>query len=345
MSKSHLHYIKRCFELAKRAGKNVNSNPNVGAVIVYNDTIIGEGYHQKYGEHHAEINALNSVKAQDKHLIKDSRIYVSLEPCCIHRKTPPCSDAIISSGIKKVIISATDPNPDVNGQSIKLLQEKGIEVITDVAQQEGKDLLLPFVTQFQKRPFIILKWAQSSDGYLGKRGKQVWLSNNYAKHLTHQWRTEIDGILVGHNTALTDDPQLNIRLAHGKDPIRIVLTKDVSTLTKTKLYTDNSRTIFACPQPPLATTNSSKQHVMFSNEEDSLDKLVSELWKLGIGRLMIEGGSKTLKKFIASELWDEARIIRTQKSLDSGIRAPLLSGRKYNKLNIGDNVVDFLYRV
>ena len=343
MSKSDLHYMMRCFELAKRAGKNVKSNPNVGAVLVYNDTIIGEGYHQKYGEHHAEINALNSVKPRDRHLIKDSRIYVSLEPCCIHRKTPPCSDAIINSGIQKVIISATDPNPDVNGKSITLLRERGIEVITDVARQEGEDLLLPFITQFHRRPYIILKWAQSSDSYIGKRGKQVWLSNSYVKHLTHQWRTEIDGILVGHNTALTDDPQLNVRYARGEDPIRIVVSRDVSMLTETKLFTDNSQTIFACPQQPI-TKKSNKQHISYSIDEDNLDDLLSQLWELGISRLMIEGGSKTLKKFIISKLWDEARVIRTQQSLGSGIRAPLLSGRKYRQLDLVDNVVDFIYR-
>jgi len=339
-----LEYIHRCFQLAKLAGKEVKSNPNVGAVIVHKDRIIGEGYHQKFGEAHAEINALNSVLTSDQHLIKNSTIYVSLEPCCMHRKTPPCSDAIIKSGIKKVVFSSKDPNPDVDGKSISILERNGIEVVAGVEQKQGDDLIKPFVAQLKKRPYIILKWAQSSDGYIGKRGKQVWLSNEYSKQLSHQWRTEIDGILIGHNTALADNPQLNVRLVKGYDPQRIVLTNDIAKLNKTKLYKDSSSTIFISDTIP-ENLNSINEFLKFSLNKDNIGELLTKLWEKGIHRLMIEGGSKTLNKFIVSELWDESRILRTEKVLNSGIRAPSLTGRKFDQRILLDNEVEFLYRV
>ena len=338
----HDKYMHRCFQLARKAGKAVKSNPQVGSVLVYNNKIIGEGYHEFYGGPHAEVNALRSVHPKDEKLIVDSILYVSLEPCCIVGKTPACTDLISSSGIKSVVVSVTDPNEKMNGHSISLLRAKGIEVTTGILEKEGYDLIRPFMSNLRNRPYVILKWAQSKDGYMGKRGKQIWLSNAYTKVKTHNWRAEIDGIMVGHNTVIADDPQLTTRLVPGDNPIRIVVTKAISELVSSQVYKDRNSTIFISEKPHV-TRSTLKEQLLCEMNEENLSEILEKLYSKGVHRLMIEGGSKTLKLFVTNNLWDEARVIRTEKQLVSGIRAPIVSGRIFKQENIDGDCIHYLY--
>ncbi len=330
--------MQRCIELARKAGKAVKSNPQVGAVIVYKDRIIGEGYHKQYGGPHAEVNAFADVNADDQSLIAESTIYVSLEPCCIHSKTPPCTDAILSHGIKKVVVSIADPNDRIDGNSIKLLRDKGVEVIVGVLEEQGHQLLRPFRANLNKRPYVILKWAQSKDGYMGKNDHQVWLTNPYVKVKTHLWRSEIDGILVGHNTALIDDPALTTRLVPGDNPLRIILTNKLVELENSEVYSDDLRTLFIGNEDH--SLEGSKSHLHLGSSDPK--ELLSKLYELGISRLMIEGGAKTLKKFISSGFWDEARVLKSQITIESGVKAPQLSGRLLCKEIIHDNIIEYV---
>jgi len=332
----------RCFELARKGGKAVKSNPLVGAVLVYKDRIIGEGYHEFFGGPHAEVNAVSNVRPEDEKHISDATLYVSLEPCCIVSKTPACSQLIIDKGIKKVVVSATDPNEKMNGQSLALLKEKEIEVISGILEKEGNDLIRPFVANLNKRPYVMLKWAQSSDGYMGKRGKQIWLSNQYSKMKTHLWRSEVDGIMVGHNTVVADNPLLTTRLVPGESPLRIVTTRDVSALVESDLYQDSLPTLFiTTSQDKLSVA--SKDKLEFDMTDENLPHILEKLFERGVSRVMIEGGSKTLKLFIFNNLWDEARVIKTNKKLYSGIRAPIVSGRIYSSNSILDDDIEYIY--
>lgn len=338
----HEKFMHRCFELARKGGKAVKSNPLVGAVLVHKDRIIGEGYHEVFGGPHAEVNAVNSVKPQDEKLISASTLYVSLEPCCIVSKTPACSQLIIDRQIKKVCVSVSDPNEKMNGQSLALLKEQSIDIVTGILEQEGKDLIRPFATNLNKRPYIILKWAQSSDGYLGKRGKQIWLSNQFTKVKTHLWRSEVDGILVGHNTVLADNPKLNTRLVPGDNPIRIVATEDVSELSDSDIYNDPLPTLFISNNQE-SFSLSTKKILPYNMTAERLPQILEALFDMGITRLMIEGGARTHKLFTASDLWDEARVIKTHVTLNSGIRAPIVSGRIFKRNFVNQDQIEYLY--
>ena len=315
-------YITRCLELGRLGGNQVLKNPNVGAVIVYNNQIIGEGYHEAYGEPHAEVNAFESVSSEDRHLIKDSTIYVSLEPCCIHGKTPPCTDRIIKEGIKKVVIATTDPNSKIDGKSIPLLEQEGIKVISAVKSEEGRVLIAPFSKNLIGRPYIILKWAQSSEGYITSKGTQSKLSNPFSDTLTHIWRSEVDGILVGHNTVRIDNPRLDVRHVSGANPHPVVLSNDTESLRESYIF------------------NQEKEPYVYSN--DHPNEMLSDLFSKGIYRLLVEGGAKTHKYFIEHNLWDEARIIRTKVQLDKGIRSPRIQGKRYKSLKVASDTIDYL---
>ena len=341
---SHHHrYIRRCFDLAKRGGRDTLTNPNVGSVLVFEGRVIGEGYHEKYGGPHAEVNCLASVSDKDKHHIKDATLYVSLEPCCIVSKTPACTTAILDNKIKHVVISVTDPNKKVNGHSVQLLESHGVKVEHSLLQDEGLQVIAPFKAHLSGRPYIILKFAQSSDGYMGKRGKQVWITNAMSKLKVHKWRSEIDGILVGHSTVAVDNPNLGTRLIPGDSPTRIILTRDVSNLVESQVYKRAEPSIFISPLKNEASSNN-----IFITEDynsvDGLERSMQALFKSGINYLMIEGGAKTHKMFIMSNLWDEARILTSPLPLKSGIRAPIISGLKVREENLDGDRLAYIYR-
>ncbi|MBT8230566.1 MAG: bifunctional diaminohydroxyphosphoribosylaminopyrimidine deaminase/5-amino-6-(5-phosphoribosylamino)uracil reductase RibD [Bacteroidia bacterium] len=341
--KPHEVYIKRCFELARLAGKKTGNNPMVGAVLVYKDKIIGEGYHRNFGGPHAEVNAIHSVPVNLKVYIPESILYISLEPCCIHGKTPACSDLIMKSGIKKVVVSTMDPNPRVSGKSLDLLQKNGIETISGVLQRKGKDLIRPFKAHLGKRPYITLKFAQSSDGYFGKRGKQIWISNKYSKMKVHQWRAENDGILIGFETARIDNPKLTTRLVKGDSPVRIVLDENLELDRSHHLWSDEHDTIFVSSMQNSDSIHRNKQFLDVKRDEKFLANLLFSLFDRGINYLLVEGGAKTIKAFVEHNLWDEARIIRTDKTLGGGIRAPFIPGQVFKTENLLSDRIEYLY--
>ena len=350
---THEKFMKRCFELARLAQNKVKSNPKVGSVLVWNNQIISEGYYQKYGGLHAERNAILDLKVNDKNKLPEATLYVSLEPCQIFGKTPPCTDIILSSGIKKVVISVEDPNPLIAGKSIELLKSKGIEVVSGILESEGQDLIKPFVANLKKRPFVLLKFAQSSDAYFGKRGQQYWISSTESQLLVHQWRSCIDGILVGHQTALIDNPRLTTRLVKGESPLRVILDDDLSIPRTHHVWSDEYPSIFITQKKSEAISEINYENV-FGEEKKLIvyveksttyeEDILSFLNNIGICRLMLEGGASTIKKFVAKNLWDEARIIRSNKAMVSGIRAPYVIGRLYRKEKISTDTIEYVYK-
>ncbi len=343
MSESvHNIYIKRCFELGKRGGKHVKSNPHVGAVIVYNNTIIGEGWHQTFGQAHAEVNAIASVKKEDKHLLKDSVIYVSLEPCNHTGKTGPCSEAIITAGIKEVVVSCLDPT--IGGKSLAYLESKGVKTSAGICEKEGQQLLRAFnVHNAQQRPYILLKYAQSADFYMAKKDQQVWISNHFTKKLTHKWRSECDGILIGVNTLNTDDPLLSTRLYPGESPRPIILDPTFRGNQSSHLYAKSEIRPIVVTSKHIDSCDNFEVCI-FDYENKSLTELTQLLFSTyGICKLMVEGGSKTLAHFIAENIWDECRQITNSQKLLTGVKSPLIKGIKGEKQVIDDDTIQFIY--
>ena len=326
--KVHEIYIKRCIELAKNGLGTTYPNPLVGSVIVYNGKIIGEGWHQKAGQPHAEVNAINSVK--DKSLLSKATIYVSLEPCSHFGKTPPCSDLIIAHNIPKVVIGTIDPNVKVAGKGIKKLMEAGKTVTIGVLEKECNELNKRFFTFHQKkRPYIILKWAESQDGFLSPETKDklepVWITNTYSRQLVHKWRSEEQAILVGTKTVLEDNPKLNVRDWNGKNPIRIVLDKSGKIPTYYFVKDQKTKTIIVTEQQNfIGTENLIFENAIFDSKIST--KICAILYQNDIQSLIIEGGRQTLQTFIDANLWDEARVFRGAFFMNNGTKAPNLSG-------------------
>ena len=320
-------YISRCIQLAKQGAGYVAPNPMVGSVLVYEDKIIGEGYHQKYGEAHAEVNCINSVKEEHKSLIDKSTLYVSLEPCSHYGKTPPCSDLIINNKIKKVVIGSVDIYKEVAGRGIQKLKDAGIEVITEVFEKESLDLNRRFFTFHEKfRPYIILKWAQSSNGKIGRANERVFVSNDYSNRLVHKWRSEEAAILTGTNTVLKDNPSLTTRLWRGRNPTRIVIDKQLQLPLSSKAFDKISTTIIFN-----LVKNSTEENLVYIKlfegalvgNENFLGQLLHTLFEMNIQSVIVEGGTVTIQNFIDLKLWDEARIIINEKLfLENGIAAP-----------------------
>ena len=297
--------MRRCLQLAKQGRQNAKPNPMVGAVIVapqaQTTRIIGEGYHVRCGEGHAEVNAFASVKPEDEPLLKDATIYVSLEPCSHYGKTPPCADLIIKKGVRRVVVGTIDPFAEVQGRGIKKLQDAGIEVTVGVLEKECQWLNRRFFTYHSKhRPYIILKWAQTANGFIDDHGKALQISNEQTQMLSHQLRAEEDAILVGHTTDVREHPQLTVRHWHGPNPKRVVLTH----------------------QRPLS-------------------QLIEDLYQQGVQSLIVEGGRQTHESFLAAGLWDEIRVETGTVTVSDGTRAPqvpanvtLLSSADYDGNNI-----------
>ena len=317
--------MRRCIQLAKMGAGNVAPNPMVGAVLVYNDCIIGEGYHEKYGEAHAEVNCINNVVHTNFDLINKSILYVSLEPCSHFGKTPPCVDLIIKHNIPKVIIGCSDHFEKVNGLGIAKLIAAGIKVETGILQPECVDLNKRFFAYHQnKRPYIILKWAQSNDGFIsGKNGTTIKISNEFTNKLTHKWRAEEDAILVGTNTVIKDNPTLTTRNWLGKNPVRIIIDMDLKLNINASVFNNYANTIIINSKKSEHVANTVFYKI--ENQENVLEGILKCLYSNNIISCIIEGGTKTIQSFIDAGLWNEARIItNTSLNLEKGIKAPLL---------------------
>ena len=314
--------MRRALQLAMNGLGHVSPNPVVGCVVVLDGKIIGEGYHQKYGGPHAEVNAINSVA--DKPKIKEATVYVTLEPCSHHGKTPPCADLLIAHQVKRVVVAAGDPNPLVNGRGIEKLRAAGIEVDSGVCENEAKDQNIRFNTFFQKnRPYIILKWAQTKDGFIARSDySSKWISNSLSRQLVHKWRTEEDAILIGKNTAIHDNPRLTSRDWKGKSPLRIVLDRQKVLDKSLNLFTDKQSTLVYTLKAPEVIKQTEWIQL---NENQFLGNVLADLHQRKIQSLIIEGGSTTLQAFIEVGLWDEARVFIGDNSFIEGISAPKLN--------------------
>lgn len=330
--------MRRCLDLASLGGKKVRPNPHVGAVLVHENRIIGEGWHQEYGGPHAEVNCLNSVLKKDRKLIQSSTLYVSLEPCSFQGKTPACTNLIIDHKIPRVVLSAKDPNPKVDGQGINILQKKGIEVITGVLNKKGKEIIRDFKVNFlKKRPYIILKLVKSRHNYMGKIGEKIWLSNQWSTLLSHRWRAEIDGIMVGTETVLNDNPSLDTRLYPGESPIRILLDRKQRIPGEAKVFHGSSTSLIISAKEGIPSSKKIEYELIDFETKDFLLKLVRRLYDRGIYTLMVEGGAKLLQSFLHEGLWDEARVISTDHPLDSGVKAPNITGKLIEKNTFQNN--------
>ncbi len=335
----HEIVLQRAIDLAKLGAGYVSPNPMVGAVITHQGEIIGEGYHQKYGEAHAEVNAVADVFLKHENaaeLLKEATLYVTLEPCAHFGKTPPCSDLIIQHQIPEVVIGCTDPFSKVNGKGIEKLQNAGIKVTTGILEQECLALNKRFFTRVEKqRPFIILKWAQTINGYFAtKDGSRKWISGKEAKMLVHQWRSEEDCVLVGKRTAEIDNPELNVRLVNGKNPKRAVIDRDLKLDKKLHLF-DNTIETFVFNKE-LTAINGQVKYIGIEDFEYFLPQyLLYQLYLQDIQSVIIEGGIKTLQMFIAAGLWDEARIFISPIAWEDGLKAPEINGIQENLTDIG----------
>ncbi|CAN5247657.1 bifunctional diaminohydroxyphosphoribosylaminopyrimidine deaminase/5-amino-6-(5-phosphoribosylamino)uracil reductase RibD [soil metagenome] len=322
----HEQYMLRCLQLAEYGSGNVAPNPMVGAVLVHNNKIIGEGYHKKYGEAHAEVNCIKNVSEENKHLICKSTLYVSLEPCNHFGKTPPCSDLIIKKNIANVVIGCKDIYKETAGKGIEKLKSAGIAVATGILEKECIEINKRFnIFHIKKRPYIILKWAESADGKIAASPKsspkeRTLISNSYSNTLVHKWRSEEAAILIGTNTALQDDPLLTTRLWKGKNPVRIVIDMNLRLPNTLKIFNDEAKTIIFN-----SIKDEEQKNFLFYkiNAPDILNIITKSLYKLNIQSVIVEGGAKLLQSFIDAGLWDEVRIITNEKLIvNNGVAAP-----------------------
>ena len=335
---NHEFYIKRCIELAKKATGKTYPNPLVGAVIVHEGKIIGEGFHQKAGENHAEINAINSV--ENPELLPESTIYVSLEPCAHFGKTPPCSLKLKEIGFKKVIIGAMDSHDKVNGKGKKILQDAGIETISGILEEECRELNKRFFTFHEKkRPYILLKWAESNDGFIDKDFKPTKISNELASQFVHQIRSEEHAILVGTQTAMNDNPSLTTRLIEGRNPVRILIDFDLKVPRDFKIYNNEAPTLIFNQEK-----EGDEGNVKFIkiSKENFLEDLLQKVYENQIQSILVEGGSRTLQTFIDANLWDETIIIKNKNlTLENGTKAPKFDGKLVEEKYFRENKLSF----
>ena len=338
--------MQRCLQLAAMGAGNVAPNPMVGAVLVYHDRIIGEGFHQKYGEAHAEVNCINSVAETDKALISEATLYVSLEPCAHHGKTPPCSDLIIEYKIPNVVIGCRDSFVEVDGKGIEKLKAAGVLVTLGILEKECLELNKRFFTFHEKqRPYIYLKWAETGDGKIAAdANSRLLISNEFTNRLVHKWRTEEAAILVGTNTALLDNPSLTARLWPGNNPVRLVIDTELKLPTNLKLFDATFKTVVFNYYKNAETKN-----VIYYRLEKSaniLPQILGALYKMLIQSIIVEGGTKLLQSFIDAGLWDEARVICNEVLIvGNGVKAPVLRNNTlFCEQNINTDKISFYKR-
>jgi diaminohydroxyphosphoribosylaminopyrimidine deaminase / 5-amino-6-(5-phosphoribosylamino)uracil reductase len=332
-------YMKRCIELAGLGAGSVAPNPMVGCVVVCRGIIIGEGFHQKYGGAHAEVNAINAVEHPE--LLKESTLYVSLEPCAHHGLTPPCSDLIVEKQIPRVVFGTTDPFSEVAGKGIEKLRKAGIEVEVGILEKECRELNKRFFTFHEKkRPYVILKWAQTLDGFIdidrmpGSFGEPTWITGDLALRLVHKIRSEEGAILVGTNTAEKDNPSLTVRQWAGKNPVRAVLDKNLRLSPALNLFDGNSKTlVFNAKKNEITVEN---DWIKIDFEQEIAAQILEILFHRKIISVVVEGGKQLLESFIRQSLWDEAQVFIGNKFFYNGISAPKIPG-KILKSEILDN--------
>ncbi len=332
-------YMNRCIQLARLGVGIVAPNPMVGALLVHEGKIIGEGYHEKYGESHAEVNCLKSVLPENTALIASSTMYVSLEPCSHYGKTPPCADLIIEKKIPKVVIGVTDPFHKVKGKGIEKLKSAGIQVQIGVLENESKELNRRFFRFHElKRPYIILKWAQSANSLMGSsEGKRIQISNEYSRRLVHKWRSEEASILVGTNTARSDDPELSNRFWNGRNPIRLVIDMDLKLPSSLKLFDESIPTVVfnkqrqsdLNPEEFLKLKSKGPFYCKVITDKSLVQQVMDVLYGLNIQSVLVEGGAKLLQSFIDEKIWDEIRLITNREfRMQDGLPAPQFEGVK-----------------
>jgi diaminohydroxyphosphoribosylaminopyrimidine deaminase/5-amino-6-(5-phosphoribosylamino)uracil reductase len=341
--KVDIKFMRRCLELAAKAEGLTYPNPMVGAVVVCGGKIIGEGYHLKAGEPHAEVNAIRSVP--DKSMLKDSTLYVSLEPCSHFGRTPPCADIIIAHSIPRVVVGAADSSDKVAGQGLSKLKEAGCEVIAGLLEEECRRLNRRFFTFHEKkRPYITMKWAKSADGYLDILRSEnhsvapTWITGKPERSLVHKWRTEEESILVGGGTVRADNPKLNVRDWKGDNPLRLLLSGSGNIDKESSLLADGGKTV--------VFTNSTEQEfpsankIRLDHKMPACRQIVQHLYDSGIQSLLIEGGGQVLNHFISNGLWDEARIFTGEKYFEGGVPAPVLNGKLFSKTQFSSSLLE-----
>ncbi|RKO72958.1 bifunctional diaminohydroxyphosphoribosylaminopyrimidine deaminase/5-amino-6-(5-phosphoribosylamino)uracil reductase RibD [Sphingobacterium puteale] len=339
----HRQYMQRCLDLAQLGAGSVSPNPMVGAVIVHDDKIIGEGYTSPYGGPHAEVNAVSQVLERygdtAKELLAASTFYVSLEPCAHYGKTPPCANMIADLKPSKVFVACLDPYAKVNGKGVEILRAAGIEIEIGLLEKEAIWLNRRFFTRIgQHRPYVILKWAQSKDGLIGQQDKQVWISNTASRQLAHRWRAEEDAILVGTHTAQLDNPSLTVRHWKGKNPIRVLIDRDLTISPENNIFDEKADTIVFN-----AKKTDWQGHIKYIELENYglylPQSILYQLYLMDVQSIIIEGGAKTLQTFIDAGLWDEARVFQSERELHSGVSAPKLNGRILEKRMISNDLL------
>lgn len=319
----HAMYMERCLQLAVLGSGFTAPNPMVGAILVHQGKIIGEGYHAKFGEAHAEVNCIRSVQEKDKHLIAESTLYVSLEPCAHTGKTPPCADLIIKEKIPLVVIGCRDPFPEVDGKGIEKLKSQGVKLIYPVLEENCRAINKRFLTfHGRKRPYIVLKWAQSANGKIAAENKKrILISNEYSNRIVHKWRTEEAGILIGSATAESDNPQLTARLWKGKNPVRIILDRNNNLSSSLNIFDRQVPTIMLNTKKE--STEPNLRYKKINHPETTIKEILEGLYAENILSVLVEGGAKLLNLFFESDLWDELRIITNNSlQIDQGLAAP-----------------------
>ncbi len=339
---THEKYINRCIQLAKNGLGTTYPNPLVGSVVVYDHKIIGEGWHYQAGEPHAEVHAIRSVK--DPSLLKDATIYVSLEPCSHYGKTPPCSDLIIEKGIKKVVIGTIDTFSKVSGTGVQKLMSAGCDVTVGVLEKECIDLNKRFFTfHNKKRPYIILKWAQTLDCFIAPETRNdrepIWITNTGSRQLVHKWRAEEQAILVGNQTVIKDNPKLTARDWPGVNPIRVAIDLSGRIPKDSAMVDKTNPTILITKEEFKKESSKNLIYEVINTREGTLQELCTILHKHKIQSIIIEGGTHTIQSFIDENLWDEARIFEGNTTFDNGTKAPILKGSLYSEEKIKDDTL------
>jgi diaminohydroxyphosphoribosylaminopyrimidine deaminase / 5-amino-6-(5-phosphoribosylamino)uracil reductase len=364
----HEKYMRRCLDLALQAGGAVAPNPMVGSVLVHENLVIGEGHHRSFGHAHAEVNAIHSVKRIE--LLKGSTLYVNLEPCSHHGKTPPCTDLLIKHNIPKIVIGVTDPNPLVSGRGIELLRKAGAELIAGVLENECREINRRFFTwHIKKRPYIILKWARSADGFIDFERPAIapvgpnWITSQTARILVHKWRTEEQAILVGTNTVIKDNPRLNVRDWSGKNPLRVVIDRELKLGIQYNVFDNSQETLVFTGKdlsPAMAPgageakgiskfqggseATGKIRYARISFDDTAENQMLDILYRENIQSLIVEGGAYTLNRFIEKDLWDEARIFTGPVFFRGGIKSPEITGGSVSINTIGNSQLQVIRR-